>query len=559
MTARCSSRVRRKPTPIYQVEDTRVSNEEVEEEVGASDELLTNGQGDDSSDSGPDRDDEEFKPSKSKIARSKDTRSTPRTPGTKVPKVNTHRRKRSPWSQARSVKSADRPKKRSKRSAPTEDNEDVLTSGNDDTRDVSLYESIKSGKASLEKVLTKWRGRFEEDDEAAMREVLNVVMQAFGSNQCVPDTEPLAQLDMGEMVNHVLEDLESGNGEYLLMSRGRSMKKCQQNFEEFWDVFVMECYESEILFTSNVASNFVDWLTTLSSSELRPIRHTATVAVLAMSNALVHVAASISNQLAISTRQLSAEISSPSAGKNSTNLQKMAVLKDIKALSEDRLEQVLKLVNLIFTGVVVHRYRDVMPEIRAVSMQSLGHWIITLPDHFLKDNFVKYLGWLLSDKSALVRLEVVEILCELYENDAFTERLELFNSRFMPRFLELCNDVDAAVVEASIHLLIAADKHSLISSDVDLSPVEKLVFDAQRENIRRAAAEFVCLQYDAFGVAVSKTKSAQLKKEQLNTQAIALTEFAEEYINNHDVPESAVETLVDAFWGLDDCRKLKIP
>ena len=103
------------------------------------------------------------------------------------------------------------------------------------------------------------------------------------------------------------------------------------------------------------------------------------------------------------------------------------------------------------------------------------------------------------------------------------------------------------------------DKHSLISSDIEISPVEILVFDAEREDIRKAAAEFVCLQYDAFGVAVSKTKNAQLKKEQLNTQAIALVEFAEEYIQNHGIPEGAVETLVDAFWGLEDCRKFYLP
>ena len=297
------------------------------------------------------------------------------------------------------------------------------------------------------------------------------------------------------------------------------------------------------------------------SSELRPIRHTCTVAVLTLGAALVRTAASISEQLAIAKRQLKAETNLPvtttPGTRKSPNVRKVALLKDNEALYENRLQQVLKLVNSIFTEVVVHRYRDVMPEIRVVSIQCLGHWITTLPDQFLKDNFLKYLGWCLSDKAAVVRLEVVAILCELYENDAFTERLEPFNSRFLPRYMELCNDVDDAVVEESIHLLIAIDKHNLISSDIELSAVEKLVFDAERNNIRKAAAEFVCLQYDAFGVAVSKTKNAQLKKEQLNTQAIALVEFAEEYTQNHGVPESTVETLVDAFWELDDCRKFR--
>ncbi|RLN95960.1 hypothetical protein BBJ28_00009767 [Nothophytophthora sp. Chile5] len=398
-------------------------------------------------------------------------------------------------------------------------------------------------------------------DEAEGPDEQQADSDACGSKDpCVPETEPLAQLDMGDLVEYVVEDLGKANESYPIASRGKGMKKFLRNFEEFWEVFVRECYESEILFTSEIISNFVDWLTTLSSSEVRAIRHTTSIAAFALGNALVDTAASISEQLAVATRQLNAETNSPAKSKTSPgvrkspNARKVALLKDNMLLYESRLQQVLKLVNLVFTGVVVHRYRDVMPEIRMVNMQCLGHWITNLPDQFLKDNFLKYLGWLLNDKSSMVRVEVVRILRRLYENEAFTEKLELFTSRFLPRYLGMCNDVDNAVVQECIHLLIAVDKRSLISSDIELQPVEKLVFDADNEDIRKAAAEFVCLQYDAFGVAVSKTKSAKLKKEQLNTQAIALVEFAEEYIQNHGVPETAVETLVDAFWGLDDCR-----
>ncbi|KAL4146913.1 hypothetical protein PRNP1_010669 [Phytophthora ramorum] len=560
MSARRSTRLRRKPTPIYQVEDARGSDDEVEAQAEEQDAMQGHEKGEESSSEGPEGEDEEFTPSGTKLKKPANTRKAARTP---LAKARVSRRKRSPWSQARSLGLARRERKSKRKGAETE--AETETAGNDAEHEddgESLFEAIKKGKASLENLLSEWRDRFEEEEEKATREVLNLVLQACGgTGQCVPESEPLAQLDMSDLVNHVVEDLEKGNGEYPMVSRGKGMKKFQRNFEEFWEVFVKECNESEILFTSEIATNFIDWLTSLSSSEIRPIRHTTTVAVLTLSNSLVRTAATISEKLAIATRQLIAETNSPGKATPGThkspNIGKMALLKENKTLYENRLEQVLKLVNLVFTGVVVHRYRDVMPEIRVVSMQCLGHWITTLPDQFLKDSFLKYLGWLLSDKSASVRLEVVEILCELYGNDAFTEKLELFTSRFLPRYLELCNDVDDAVVEECIHLLIAVDKHSLISSDIELQPVEKLVFDAEHEEIRKAAAEFVCLQYEAFGVAVSKTKNEKLKKEQLNTQAIALVEFAEEYIQNHGVPEGAVETLVDAFWGLDDCLVLQ--
>ncbi|CAH0517252.1 unnamed protein product [Peronospora belbahrii] len=562
MSVRRSSRQRRKPTPIYQVQDTRISDDDMNIEEEEQDTLASNDRHEESSDEERNDKDEEFTPSGTKIGRPRSAQKIARTPRAKM---NPSRRKRSPWSQMRSLRSIGEGKTKKKHAAlkDVENVADVVVQ-NDDLNDEgqSLFEAIKKGKLSLEDLMSKWHDRFEKDREKATKEVLNLVLQVCGgTEQCVPHLKSLDQLEMGDLVNHVMEDLENANGEYLLLSRGKNAKKFQLHFEEFWEAFVKECYESEILLTSDLAYNFIDWLTTLSSSELRPIRHTSTVAVLALSNGLVRIVASISEHLAIAKRQLNAETSSPGittpGATKSPNVQKVALLQENQALYESRLEEVLKLVNLIFTGVVVHRYRDVMPEIRVASIQCLGHWITTLPDHFLKDNYLKYFGWLLSDKSALVRLEVVEILCELYENDAFTERLELFNSRFLPRYLELCNDIDDAVVEESIHLLIAVDKCSLISSDIEISLVERLVFDAEREDIRRAAAEFVCLQYDAFGVAVSRTKNAQLKKEQLNTQAIALVEFAEEYIQNHGVPKCAVETLVDAFWGLEDCLVLQ--
>ena len=69
---------------------------------------------------------------------------------------------------------------------------------------------------------------------------------------------------MGDLVDYVVKDLENVNGEYLISSRGKSAKKFQRHFERFWEAFVKECYESGILLASDIAYNFIDWLTTLS-------------------------------------------------------------------------------------------------------------------------------------------------------------------------------------------------------------------------------------------------------------------------------------------------------
>ncbi|TMW62186.1 hypothetical protein Poli38472_009679 [Pythium oligandrum] len=560
--ARRSTRERKKPKPIYEVEDRRV----VYEDVLGEDGVLTVNDGD-ASDMDVDEDDDEeeeeedaFVPPTPKSAeRKKRATPSPKPPRAKRPRV-VKPRKLKPVMEERPRQQASRPKTGAAGEAgATEGNQGDAEDGEDGEDDDDVFfESVKRGKCSMRDLLGEWRERYEEDPDLATREVLNFVLQACGAEgQCVPPTESLEKLDMSDLVDYVVGDLKNSNGAYPLGPRVKTAKKFHENFVDFWEALIQECYESELLFSKNVVGQLVDWLTTLSSAEVRAIRHTTTVAAYAMGTAIVDCAAKISQQLSVVQRQLNAESKSKtkSPGKNPMS-RKLEQLHENKKTYEGRRDHVLEMSNLLFNAVLVHRYRDVMPEVRLESVQTLGAWATTLPDHYLKDNYLKYLGWMLNDKSADVRLGVVKMLRELYENEAFAEKLELFTSRFLARFLEMCGDVDDNVVHACVKLLIAVDKRSLISSDVELHSIEMLVFDENNEEIRKAAAEFVCLQYDAFGVAESK-KTAKLTKDQLNTQTVALVEFAEEYITHHHVPPEAVETMVDAFWGLDDCQVLQ--
>lgn len=56
------------------------------------------------------------------------------------------------------------------------------------------------------------------------------------------------------------------------------------------------------------------------------------------------------------------------------------------------------MMNGVFRGVFVHRYRDLLPDIRAVCIEELGIWLKMDPEYFLNDKCLKYLGWTLHDK-----------------------------------------------------------------------------------------------------------------------------------------------------------------
>jgi cohesin complex subunit SA-1/2 len=199
----------------------------------------------------------------------------------------------------------ERKKKITKEGMEVDDNDD----DEEEDQDV-FFEAIKRGKCSLNNLMVEWRERYLENEKDATCEVLNFVLQSCGGQgECVPSTESLDKLDMADLVEYVLDDLEKTNEEYPIAStKQKVFKKFHSNFVDFWKAFIKECYQSEILFQSqSIVERFVDWLTSLSSAEIRAIRHTTTIAAYAIGTALVECAISIQEQLVLVKRQLEAE------------------------------------------------------------------------------------------------------------------------------------------------------------------------------------------------------------------------------------------------------------
>lgn len=69
----------------------------------------------------------------------------------------------------------------------------------------------------------------------------------------------------------------------------------------------------------------------------------------------------------------------------------------VSQLQENK-EEVFSMMNAMFRGVFVHRYRDLFTDIRAICVAELGVWLKSNPEHFLNDKCLKYLGWTLYDK-----------------------------------------------------------------------------------------------------------------------------------------------------------------
>jgi len=100
---------------------------------------------------------------------------------------------------------------------------------------------------------------------------------------------------------------------------------------------------------------------------------------------------------------------------------------------EENMDEIKSMLTYMFKSVFVHRYRDSLPDIRAICMAEIGIWMENYPQNFLDDSYLKYIGWTLHDKIGEVRLRCLQSLLPLYEKDELKGKLELFTSSFSHR------------------------------------------------------------------------------------------------------------------------------
>lgn len=143
-----------------------------------------------------------------------------------------------------------------------------------------------------------------------------------------------------------------------------------------------------------------------------------------------------------------------------------------------------------FDGVFVHRYRDLDPSIRSECVHALGEWLKKFPAYFLDGNYLRYIGWVLSDANNHVRLEAAKSLVSLYAKDDYIVSLQSFTDRFRPRLVEMAtSDTEMHIRVTVVQVLSAIDAHGLLEEE-QRSALCLLVYDTDAK-VRRAVSAFV--------------------------------------------------------------------
>ncbi|CAI4210224.1 unnamed protein product [Parascedosporium putredinis] len=305
---------------------------------------------------------------------------------------------------------------------------------------------------SVDSVAEQWLTRFRADPSAAVTELVNCVLQCSGCDLSVTEDD----IRDPDNCQNRIADLQSvwqdqQITDYPLISKAKSTRSFRDLLNAFFSSLVNLLHTTDILYTDeSLMDNVHRWVATMSSSTLRPFRHTATTIALALQAGLVEVAAILDHRITSVEQQLQAS----KRGKNKT-----------KALEMQK------------------------PSTRptTICVEALGYWIWELPTVFMEPEYLRYLGWMLTDVMHSTRHEVLKQLTRMFKRDA--SQLGHFIDRFRPRLVEIATkDADISVRVSAISAIEMLRVNGMLDPD-EIDSVGRLIFDSD-PRVRKAVVNF---------------------------------------------------------------------
>ncbi|KAL7861045.1 hypothetical protein AOLI_G00173940 [Acnodon oligacanthus] len=399
-----------------------------------------------------------------------------------------------------------------------------------------MYEAVRSGRSAIVTVVDDWLDDYKQNREGGLRELFNFVVQCCGCKGLVT-REMFAMMQNADIIGHLTKEFNEDSGSYPVVAGGSLGRRFREGLCEFVSLLVQRCQNS-LLYDEFLFPALVAFLTGLADSQVRAFRHTSTLIAMHLMSALVEVVAVVYAQIEVTQRRFQLEKSKSAQHRVPERLEELQ--NSCNELLEHQ-EELHSLTNTIFKGVFVHRYRDKVPEIRAICMAEMKVWLKEYPAAFLNDGYLKYLGWMLHDKQASVRMQSVLSLQKLYEEQDFIGRLELFTSRFKERLLNMVLDKDSDVAEETVRLLLLIkQKMEDVLTDVECNRVYPLVFAAHR-GLASVAGEFL---YHMLCTEVGPLPEVEHEKRSVTFLNLLTSFFIQSKYHEH------AAYLVDSLWAV---------
>ena len=406
---------------------------------------------------------------------------------------------------------------------------------------------------SIEEVIRELLDQYSNNRDEVIKNIINLLLDCCGAmihvedhdihnNESASDTLSELQLSFQNQKIHEFNLLISK-----LKKRNAQYKPLYQNFIEFMFKFLEVADDLQLLYnedgqesteedaneggmkTGQLVLDLLTWFSAFSVSKIRCFRYVSTLSLYIFQDYLsAHAVSLEKDYLAKLTKQLKME-----------NKKKKPNIKTIAKL-EENIEEVQNnkaIVDNILDNIIrlcfVNRFKDVDEAIRAESMSHLATWIENNPEYFMKVTYLKYFGWLLSDSSVNVRLEILHSLPSLIKSSHHASMVDnpairQFFERFKSRILEIAiMDIEIEVSINAINVLIEAASLDYLE-DSEILKISSLIFDNEDTKVS------------------STSKNSRLMGTVAKFLARVSNQQYETFINSHKLDEkiSSIKTSV---------------
>ncbi|XP_053240051.1 cohesin subunit SA-2-like isoform X3 [Podarcis raffonei] len=355
---------------------------------------------------------------------------------------------------------------------------------------VTLFEVVIMGKSAMQSVVDDWIEAYKSDRDVALLDLINFFIQCSGCQGMVT-AEMFQSSQNCDVMQKMTETFDEATGlqykkfmaypwiltvtwpvdmddkDYPLVKAGPYWKKFRTNFCDFTSVLVQQCQFS-ILYDNYLMDTIISLLSGLAESMVRAFRHTSTLAAMKLLTALVNLIVSIDVSKHNLERLYEVEKNRTTGKRTNTRLDQLEKKK--KEYEQKHLD-IENMMNAIFKGTFLQRYRDIIPEIRAICIEEIACWMTTYPDRFLTDSYLKYIGWMLYDKQPDVRLKCLQGLQGIFGQKALGCKMDLFTCRFKDRLVSMTLDRDHEVAVQAMKLLMLMSH--LIVQEIEIEAFSK--------------------------------------------------------------------------------------
>lgn len=348
----------------------------------------------------------------------------------------------------------------------------------------------------------------DEEWDSTVTDVVNVMRES--EVDCLLSANPEEKVGLQEY-RAIYKEFWYRLGNVILTHSQQQMSfdKSQEGGEEEEQPDKPQPFSSS-LFQVEMMNNLVTRITELVQVGQPDLRYGATAAIWELACACMERSVELEQKIQVATRQYKAV-----KKQQSKKLESIKLSMDSWKRHKAELEEIVQ--SAVFQGVFIHRYRDSNPNVRICSMEFLSKLTLLRPDLFLENKFLKYFGWMASDKEAAVRVAALEGLLGPFRHakrdtankktslQVDVEDMESACLKFLTRIVDCTEDAESLQVqEVAMELLLFMLKNEFLDEWDDDDGWDQVNLKALDQNtstdVRRDALYFVFDQMDCFDV-----------------------------------------------------------